>query len=429
MGGMNIYKVWDAGRGMKGVFVILDGVADESCYQFGGKTPLDVASTPHLDTLARLSTMYHCYTIKEGVIPESSSAVISLLGYDLDSPRGPLEAKGAGIKLTRGDLALRCNFATVDDLDNGTILDSRAGRTLTTREALLLAKAIRQHVKLPFAFEFHPTIQHRGVLVFRGGFSDNISNADPFYGQGFAIRNPTNRFVFSKPLDDEEDSRVSAELLNAFIRQSHEVLDNHPVNIARVKKGLYSANVLLCREPGAAPASFKKLKGKWMALGYNPLEIGIAEAAKMHVYRFRYPDLHSFDVYAHLHEVLGLAISQAIKMLSSYWRSYDYFYIHFKETDIPGHDNKPHEKKAMIEMIDKRFFSFLVPFIQKNNAQLVVTADHTTACRLKAHSDKPVPALYYSGPKGEREQRFTEEFGLEGPKIMGRKLLERTLLG
>lgn len=414
---------------MKGVFVILDGVADEACNQLNGKTPLEAASTPHLDSIARTSLLYHCFPIKPGVIPESSSAVVSLLGHDpSEAPRGQLEAQGAGIKLTRGDLALRCNFATIDDLNSGTILDPRAGRTLTTKEALLLGKSINQHVKLPFKFDFHPTVQHRGVLVFRGGFSDNISNADPFYGHGVAVRNPEPKFVFSKALDDEDDSKVAAELLNNFIRQSHELLDKHPVNIARVKKGLYSANVLLCRDPGNAPVTFKKLKGKWMALGYNPLEIGISEAMKMHVYKFRYPDLHHFDVYAHLHETLGLAIRNAIKMISSYWRSYDYFYIHLKETDLPGHDNKPHEKKAMIEMIDKRFFSWLVPFVQKHGADLVVTADHTTSCRLKAHSDKPVPVLFYSGAREETEQRFTEEFAADAPALMGRKLLEKTLL-
>ena len=66
--------------------------------------------------------------------------------------------------------------------------------------------------------------------------------------------------------------------------------------------------------------------------------------------------------------------------------------------------------------------------MKKHSAKLVVTADHTTACRLKAHSDKPVPVLYYSGNKEEKEQRFSEEFGLQGPKVMGRKLLERTIL-
>jgi len=78
---------------MKGVFVILDGVADLSCIQLNGKTPLEAARTPNLDQIAKKSKIGHCYTVKEGVIPSSDTGVISLFGYDyLDEKRGPLEA-------------------------------------------------------------------------------------------------------------------------------------------------------------------------------------------------------------------------------------------------------------------------------------------------------------------------------------------------
>src|SRR3989338_3046670 len=108
---------------MKGVFVIIDGVADESCRILGGKTPLEAAKTPNLDDIASKSKIDYCYPIKEGVAPESSSAIVSLLGSDNPSfsPRGPLEAVGAGIKLAKGDLALRTNFASVKDMESGEI--------------------------------------------------------------------------------------------------------------------------------------------------------------------------------------------------------------------------------------------------------------------------------------------------------------------
>ncbi|PIN90468.1 hypothetical protein COU60_01430 [Candidatus Pacearchaeota archaeon CG10_big_fil_rev_8_21_14_0_10_34_76] len=413
---------------MKGIFVILDGVADEGCQALGMKTPLDAAKTPNLDYLAKKSKLDYCYSVKEGIAPESSNAVVSLLGYDPNlAPRGPLEAQGYGIKLTRGDLALRVNFASVDSLD-GIVLDSRAGRTLTTREAKLLARAINQKVKLPFKFDFYSTSQHRGVVVFRGGFSDNISNANPFYSNGNAMRVHNPKFVFSKPLDDEEDSKLAADLVNMFIRKSHEVLDKHPINITRAKKGLYAANVLICREAGNEPVRFKKLRGKWMALGYMPLERGIAKAAGMDVFRFSYPKFKGMDAYSHLHAGLRKAIKQSVKMIRKNRKKYDYFYVHIKETDIPGHDNKPLDKVKMIEVLDKQLFSFLRGFVVKNNCKLVVTADHTTSCRLKAHTDKPVPVMFYASGNGkEKEQRFREEDGLKGKKIMGRKLLEKTL--
>ena len=416
---------------MKGVFIILDGVADESCPVLEQKTPLEFAKTPNLDEIAKKSKLDYCYTVKEGVAPESSSAIVSLFGYDPEyAPRGPLEAAGMGIHLKKGDLVFRCNFATIDDMESKTVLDSRAGRTLTNKEARILAKAINEEVKLPFKFEFYSGREHRAVLVFRGGFSDNISNADPFYGVGSVkVHSAQPKMVFSKPFDDEDDSKLAADLVNQFIMKSHEVLDKHPVNIMRAKKGFYAANLILCRDAGNEPAKYKKLKGKWRALGYNPLEIGIARAFGMDLYSFRVDKFKGIDVYEHLFVTLRKAIKYAIKLLKRYRKKYDYFYIHFKETDLPGHDNKPMEKVKMIEMIDEKFFSFLKNFIGEN--KLIVTADHATSCRKKAHTDGAVPVLSYPNFEGKisEGQRFIESEGLKGRKIMGRRLLEEKMFG
>jgi len=408
--------------------VILDGVADQPCQQLGMVTPLEAAKTPNLDKMAGKGKLDYCYPIKEGIAPESSSAVVSLLGYDYRmAPRGPLEAVGAGLNLTKGDLALRCNFATIDDLHEGSLLDSRAGRTLTTKEARALAKVLNQNVKIPFKFEFHPTLQHRGVLIFRGGFSDNITGADPFYSQGSVRINKNKNMVFSEPLDEEDDSKLSANLVNSFIRQSHEILDKNDINSSRARKGLFSANYIICRDPGNEFPRFKKLKGKWMALGYMPLEKGIAKAVKMDVFDFKYPTMKGIDAYAQVYSGLNKAIKNAIKMLRKNYKKYDYFYIHFKETDLPGHDSKPLDKVKMIEIIDKKFFRFLRWYLPKNQARMVLTADHTTSSRLKRHTSDPVPVLTYPHDNSKEGQRFTEKDGKKGRRVMGRKLLQENL--
>ena len=400
---------------MKGVFVILDGVADEPCQALGQITPLQAAKTPNLDKIAKEGKLDYCDTVKRDFVPESSEAVMSLLGYDYqDINRGSLEALGLNIKLTQGDLAFRCNFATVDDLESRNVLDRRAGRTLTTKEAQILAKAINDKVELPFEFEFYPSIQHRGVLVIRGGFSDNISDID---------MGKNGKIEFSRPLDEIDESQISAEMINRFIRESHKVLDKHPVNVKRAKKGLYSANVILARGAGSSVPRFKKLRGKWMALGYMPLEIGIANAVKMDVYKFKYPKLKKIDVYDNLYRGLNLAIKYAIRMMKWNRKKYDYFYVHIKETDLPGHDNKPFEKVEMIEIIDKKFFKFLKKFLDRDKAKLVLTADHTTSCRLKSHAADPVPVLTYPYSGKKEEKRFTEEEGRKGKRFLGKKLL------
>jgi 2,3-bisphosphoglycerate-independent phosphoglycerate mutase len=399
---------------MKGVFVILDGIGDEPCQALGQKTPLEAAKTPNLDAFAKKSKIDRCITVKEGYTPESHEGVLSLLGYEskIDC-RGALEALGLGIKLKNGDLALRCNFATVDDLHNLNILDRRAGRTLTTKEARQLAENLNKKITTQFKTEFYPSVQHRGVLVMRGGFSNNFSDVDV---------DSRGKLAFSEPLDEEEDSKLSSEFVNSYIRHSFNLLDNHPINIARAKKGLYSANILLARGASNEVPKFKKLKGKWMALGYMPLEIGIAKATGMDLFTFKYPEMKDMDVYRNIYDGLNLAVKNAIEMLKKYKNKYDYFYIHFKETDLPGHDNKPLDKIKMIEHIDKEFFGFLHGFI--GESRLIVTGDHATACRRKSHTADAVPLLRYPSP-AVKEQRFTESSAAEGNVVLGKKVLER----
>src|SRR3989344_5966673 len=128
---------------MKGILVVLDGAGDLPCKQLNEMTPLEAANTPNIDFLAARSEMGYMYPVKPGFVPESDQAVVSIFGNDLiDSTRGQLEVRGTDIKLMRGDLAMRANFATIDSLKEGNILDRRAGRTLTTGEAHELAKAL-----------------------------------------------------------------------------------------------------------------------------------------------------------------------------------------------------------------------------------------------------------------------------------------------
>lgn len=413
---------------MKGIFIILDGVSDLPHQALGQKTPLEVAKTPNLDQIAKKSKLDYCYTVKEGVAPQSSNAVVSLLGQDPNlAPRGSLEAQGAGIPIKNGDLAFRTNFATIDNLKDLNILDRRAGRTLSTKEAKALAKAINSELKLPYKFEFYSTVHHRGVLIFRGGFSDNITNLDPSYGRGVVNSNSNDKVHFSKPMDDEDDSELSAELINKFTRHSFEILDKHPINQKRAKKGLYAANIILSRDAGNKPVKFKKLKGDWAAINYMPLEIGIARACQMSVYRYKLQKFKGTDVYANLYSTLKGFTKFAIKTLKKKQNKHDYFYVHFKKTDTPGHDNLPLEKVKMIEFLDRTFFKFILHFIK--NKKLVITADHTTACKFKAHTADPVPVLTYPHPKHKiiKHQRFTEKDSQKGKKILGRKLLETRL--
>ena len=189
-------------------------------------------------------------------------------------------------------------------------------------------------------------------------------------------------------------------------------------------KGLLAANFIFCRGAGNMSKA-KKMNGKWMALGYMPLEIGIAKAFGMKTHEFAYPKLNGINIYSNLYDGLRKAIREAKKMLEDNKKKVDYFYIHFKEVDVPGHDGRAEDKVKMIEMIDKEFFSFLNNFI--GDAKLIVLPDHTTSCRKKAHASNPVPVLIYPA-KIESEKRFTEKEGLKGKRVVWNKIVKEFLM-
>ena len=411
---------------MRGVLIILDGIGDLPNKILGDKTPLESASTPNLDFLSARGELGIMFPVKPGFVPESDEAIVSIFGNDLiSSTRGQLEARGTDLKLTRGDLALRVNFATIDNYRDGNLVDRRAGRTLTTKEAKELARTLNNKISLPFKFVFEPTIQHRAVLVFRGGFSDMITGNDSTYEMG-QTRNMYKRGI-CKPKDDDENSQYTANIVNEFVEKAYGILDKHPVNEERRRKGLMPANFILIRGAGIEQPKLKIYK-KWMSVVYMPLEIGFSKVSGMETFSFDYPDLESMDVYKNLYDGLKKACDYSIKYLKNNYKKFDYAYIHIKETDIPGHDNKPLEKKEMIEYIDSTLFDFLRKFAPSNEISVVVTADHSTPCRLKNHSADPVPVLFYN-PKNSipKEKRFSEKEARTGNlgRMNGNELLKK----
>ena len=189
------------------------------------------------------------------------------------------------------------------------------------------------------------------------------------------------------------------------------------------------ANYLLVRGPGVGAPKLKKYSG-WLAFSYSPLEKGFAKASEMRMYSFNYPKFSKLDFYEHSRDGLSRACKNAVKVIKKNYKDYNYAYIHFKETDTPGHDNKPHEKKEMIEAIDSLFFGFLRKFCPSKKIKVLVSSDHSTPCKLKTHSADPVPVLFYDPTVSSliREKSFSEKEARRGAlgRFEGHELLKKT---
>jgi len=429
---------------LKLIYVIIDGMGDLPIEELGNKTPLEAADTPNMDFLAKTGKTGLMYTVGKGIAPESDVAVVSILGYDpyiYEVSRGVLEALGADLPIKDGDLALRCNFATLGS--NDAIIDRRVGRNLTTEEATELAKAINEQIELeshPASFQFKNTLSHRGALVIRSKeqkLSGNITNTDPAYTriQGIGVAEPEAKMILKKckPLDETEEAKISANLVNEFTQKSIAILDNHEVNKKRVKEGKLKANVILVRDAGTRLPKFPFLSQQYgldfVCLADMPVEKGISKLAGMHMIDLPPPSRN-------LEKDCKLRVEKLLEILPYH----DCFYIHIKGPDEPGHDGNFNLKTQLIATVDKHFIGNMLQQINLEDQVICVTADHSTPCKLKAHSDDPVPLLISGNRiRGDKVQKFSEkecrkgELGilLHGTELMPKLImhLKRPILG
>ncbi len=379
--------------------IVLDGLGDRPHPDTGGISPVEAAATPHLDGLLKSGTSGELIVVGEGIAPESDAGVFALLGYDpvRNSPgRGVLEALGIDLPLGPGEIALRMNFATVDG--DGTVLDPRVGRSLSTAEAGQLADRLsRTDLLAPEGIraEVRATVGHRGVLWFRpvrdGPLAPEISNADPFYekvgGMGVARRPERAAVRPVAALTGSTAARRAAEAVNRFLERARPVLAGDPVNARRAIAGRPIANGILARNAGGLPAtpppSFEARHGiAGAALTEMPVERGIARFLRL---EDRYIGPMGPDRDAGYRDRARIARELVA--------THPFVYVHLKGPDEPGHDGDALGKKSAIEAIDRSFFGPFLDGLDLARVRLAVTGDHATPCILRSHSADPVPLL------------------------------------
>ena len=397
------------------VYVLLDGVGDLPHPNLVGKTPLDAASTPNLDRLTKNGTMGQVITVGKGIAPESDIAVFNMLGYkfkhDDYAGRGVVEAIGIGIDFKDGDLALRGNFATLND--DGVIIDRRAGRNIEKQDTEAVSNEIEEKIK--FSDEnataiITPTIGHRLVIRIRSDctLSSNISNTDPAYGRvdGMGIARAVTDFLKIEkclPLDEESHTKLASKLVNELTEQSLDIMKKSKVNERRKENDKKLLNGILLRDAGNIYPKVTPINDlhsmKFSCIVDMPVEIGISKILKMKTY-----DAGGRTDYEEKAKVAAKAMDEQNAV-----------YVHLKGPDEFGHDGDAQGKMENIEEIDKRFFGTLLDNIDSSKVAVIVSADHSTPCINKGHSADPVPLLI-SGDMvtNDDTQRFTETEAKKG---------------
>jgi 2,3-bisphosphoglycerate-independent phosphoglycerate mutase len=323
----------------------------------GGKTELESARTPMLDTCVREGVCGLSIPVLPGITPGSGPGHLGLFGYDpleYRIGRGILEALGINFQVGERDVAARGNFCTVDA--DGHISDRRAGRPPTERCTAMCQRL--QGIHLPGVEVFvEPVREHRFVVVFRGdNLGDQVNDTDP-------------QQVGAKPLPaagTDPASANTAGIVNQFIAEA-----------ARVLKDQAPTNMITLR----GFARYPKIDSMQEVYGVKPVAIAV------------------YPMYKGLARLVGMQIADAgvtlgdqMETLRRSWNDYDFFFLHYKYTDSTGEDGNFAAKVEMIERLDME----LPKILKLQPDVLIVTGDHSTPSRLRCHSWHPVPVLLWS---------------------------------
>jgi len=394
---------------------LLDGVGDLPHPDLAGKTPLEAATTKNMDMLTKNGIMGQVISVGKGIAPESDIAVFNMLGYKFQhsdyAGRGVVEAIGIGIDFKDGDLALRGNFATLDN--EGKIIDRRAGRKIEREDVEEISKEIEKEIKFSnpnASVVVAPTVGHRVTVRLRDDkpLSSEISNTDPAYGRidGMGIAKAVSDFMKIEkciPLEQTENAISAANLVNEFTEQSLEIMKKSDVNKRRSQKNKKLLNSILLRDAGNKYPNVKPINDlhsmNFSCIVDMPVEVGISNILKMRTYNAG--GLTDYE------EKASVA-AQAMETENA-------IYVHLKGPDEFGHDGDAIGKMKNIEEIDKRFFGTLLDHIDVSKVAVMISADHSTPSIHKGHSADPVPVLI-SGDMitNDDTQRFTEAEAKKG---------------
>ncbi len=394
---------------MKYVVILADGMAGFPLQELGGKTTLEYAKTPNMDELAGKGSIGLVKTVPQSMKPGSDVANLSVLGYDPDqfySGRSPLEALSVGVKMQAADVIFRCNLVTLSEdepYEDKTVIDHSSGE-ISTQDADILMDAVRDAFNSE-EFQFYTGTSYRHITVWHHGEVLDMEAPHDHLGD------KAGKFLPNHPRFRE------------MMEKSFEILNNHPINIERVKQGKNKANSLWFWGAGVKPQlqDFKEKTGlSGGIISAVDLLKGIAVGAGMQV--IEVPGATgSLDT-----DYAGKAQAALDALLN---KELDFVYVHVEAPDEMGHQGNMHHKIQAIENIDRQVIAPVKAGLEAagEDYKMLILPDHPTPIALRTHTSDAVPYVLYDSRRQLRKiARFSEaEAAMSGNlESQGHKLIE-----
>jgi 2,3-bisphosphoglycerate-independent phosphoglycerate mutase len=368
---------------MKYVILQGDGMADYPLESLGGKTPLEVAATPHMDWLASRGIFGLAHTIPDGFLPGSDIGNMSILGYDpalYHTGRAPLEAASMGVSLAPRDIAFRCNLVTLRNEGAAAVMEDFTSGHISSDEAAEIVKDLNRQLGRD-GIEFYPGVSYRNLMVWRGG-KERMRTTPPhdITDQQSAAYLPAGE---------------GAAMLLSLMERSQALLARHPVNRRREERGERRATSIWLWGQGRAPA-MPSLKERFGINGGVISAVDIINGLGVYagLERIRVPGITGFlDTNYKGKGEYGLrALEQK-----------DLIFIHVEAPDEAGHMGDVEKKIKAIEDFDEKVVATLLAGMERwKEWKLLLLPDHPTPIALKTHVADPVPFVLYSSSARER---------------------------
>lgn len=402
----------------KYIVLIGDGMADRPLEELGMKTPLMVAHTPNMDMLAKKGIFGKVKTIPESLHPGSDVANLSILGYDplkYYTGRAPLEAASIGVDLNNDDVAYRCNLVTLkfDKTKTHALMEDYSSDHISTEEAKRLIASLKDELDSN-DITFYPGVSYRHLMVWKNG-SLNIDCVPP-------------HDIMEKDITDYLPVGERDDVLRDLMRRSVDILERHPINLERIKKGKRPANSIWLWGQGKKPKmpTYEEKYGLTGALvSAVDLTKGLGIYAGFKI--LKVPGVTGWlDT-----NYLGKA-EYSLKALEDI----DFVYIHVEAPDEAGHSGNYKDKIKAIEDFDKLVVGTMLKGLKKRfkNYRILLMPDHATPLKVRTHTDDPVPFIIYdsSDEKNNSDLAYDESIvNKEGALIIneGYKLMDLFIKG
>ncbi|MDR0817109.1 MAG: cofactor-independent phosphoglycerate mutase [Clostridiales Family XIII bacterium] len=410
---------------MKYLILVPDGAADRKDGPLGDKTPLEIAHMPQTDYLAQHGEIGLVQTIPEGIKPGSDAANLAVMGYDPVTDltgRSPLEAVSMGIEMADTDVAFRTNLVTLsreEDVpyDGLRITDHSAG-DISNEEGRSLIEFIDEKLgagdpRNNGRVHFYPGISYRHALIVNEGKTTATGIGDVYSQyEGYDLTPPHD--ILTRRIGDYLPVGEGSGFIGALMRESYELLKNHPINISRRVQGLHTADSIWIWGEGKRPQlkSFEEKYGiKGRVISAVDLIKGIGICA----------GLDSVDVEGATGTIKTNFEGKAEAVIAAFREGKDFVYVHVEAPDECGHQGDAEGKVQSLEYTDTRLLKPVLKYLKENlqengeDYRILIVPDHRTPLSIRTHSSEPVPFVIYDSRRDsgtpDTSKAFTEAAG------------------